>query len=107
MNPPQRLLSLAPDVSMILFALGADNLVVGRTQYCLSAIQNYLHFWGHSGTKIAARLHHWERLPEVSSWPQADHERAAALQPDMVLASGSGTLNAYKAEMFNLDLDAF
>ena len=29
---PRRLLSLAPNVSMILFALGADEAVVGRTQ---------------------------------------------------------------------------
>ena len=33
MSRPQRLLSLSPNVSMILFALGADDRVVGRTRY--------------------------------------------------------------------------
>ena len=42
MHTPRRVVSLSPNVSMILFALGADAVVVGRTQDCLSAIQQYL-----------------------------------------------------------------
>jgi iron complex transport system substrate-binding protein len=107
MSQPRRLLSLAPNISMILFALGADETVVGRTQYCPSSIQNYLDVWGLSGKKIASRLHHWQALPEVGAWPQVDRERAVALQPDMVLASGTGTFAAHEAGMFNLGPDAF
>ena len=40
MHTPRRVVSLSPNVSMILFALGADAVVVGRTQDCLSAIQH-------------------------------------------------------------------
>ena len=32
MHTPRRVVSLSPNVSMILFALGADTVVVGRTQ---------------------------------------------------------------------------
>jgi iron complex transport system substrate-binding protein len=106
MNRPQRLLSLAPNISMILFALAADDAVVGRTQYCPSSIQKYLNVWGFSGKEVALRLRHWQALPEVGAWPQADRERAVALRPDMILTSGTGTLNAYEAEFFDLDPDA-
>ena len=107
MSQPRRLLSLAPNVSMILFALGADDAVVGRTQHCPSSIRNYLDVWELSGREVASRLRRWEALPEIGAWPQADRERAIALQPDMVLASASGTFDAYEAGMFNLGPDAF
>ena len=55
---------------------------------------------------LAPRLRHWEALPEVGGWPRADREQATALRPDMVLTSGTGTLDAYKAEMFGLEPDA-
>jgi ABC-type Fe3+-hydroxamate transport system substrate-binding protein len=92
---------------MILFALGADDAVIGRTQNCPSSIQDYLDVWGLSGKEVASRLRHWEALPEVGAWPQADRERVVALQPDMILASGTGTLDACAAEMFNLAPAAF
>ncbi len=107
MNPPKRLLSLAPNVSMILFALGVDDAVVGRTRHCPSSIQNYLDVWEISGPQVGPRLRHWEALPEIGAWPQVDRELVAALQPDMILASGTGTLAAYEAETFNLGPDAF
>ncbi|HWA44486.1 MAG TPA: ABC transporter substrate-binding protein [Hypericibacter adhaerens] len=107
MSRPQRLLSLSPNVSMILFALGADDRVVGRTHYCLPSIRSYLEVWGLSADAVAPRLRHWEALPEVGGWPQADREQTMALRPDMVLASGTGTLDAYEAGMFGLGPDAF
>lgn len=107
MSQPRRLLSLAPNVSMILFALGADDAVVGRTQHCPSSIRNYLDVWELSGPEVASRLRRWEALPEIGAWPQADRERAVALEPDMIFASVSGTLNAYEAGMFDLSPDAF
>ena len=59
MKTPQRVLSLAPNISMILFALGVDHLVVGRTQICVSSIQNYLSVWGIAGDDVTSRLRHW------------------------------------------------
>jgi iron complex transport system substrate-binding protein len=91
---------------MILFALGADDMVVGRTGHCPLSIRNYLDAWGISVEEVASRLRHWEALPEVGSWPHADRERATALRPDMVLVSGTGTLDAYEPEMFDLPSDA-
>jgi ABC-type Fe3+-hydroxamate transport system substrate-binding protein len=91
---------------MILFALGADETIVGRTQHCPSSIQNYLDVWGLSDKQNTSRLHHWQALPDVGAWPQVDRERAVDLRPDMVLTSGTGTLDAYEAKMFGLDPDA-
>lgn len=105
MKRPQRLLSLAPNISMILFALGADHLVVGRTQACATSIQNYLGVWKISVDEVASQLRHWEALPEVGAWPQADLERAQALRPDMVFTSGIGALSASEAEKLKLDPD--
>ena len=33
-NPPQRIISLAPNVTEILFALGLENEIIGVTRYC-------------------------------------------------------------------------
>ncbi len=33
-NPPQRIVSLAPNVTEILFALGLENRIIGVTRYC-------------------------------------------------------------------------
>ena len=106
MKAPQRIVSLAPNISMILFALGADHLIVGRTQICVASIQNYLSVWKIAGDDIASRLRHWEALPEVGAWPRTDLERARALRPDMILTSGIGALSAREAETFNLDPNA-
>jgi ABC-type Fe3+-hydroxamate transport system substrate-binding protein len=91
---------------MILFALGADDLVVGRTRYCPKSIRNYLNVWGLTAGETAARLDTWEALPEVGAWPKAAREQVVALQPDMVLASGTGTLDVNDAEAFNLAPEA-
>jgi len=106
MKRPKRVLSLAPNISMILFALGVDHLVVGRTQICVASIQNYLSAWKISGDDVASRLRHWERLPEVGAWPSVNLERAIALRPDRIFTSGIGALSASDAGMFNLNSDA-
>jgi iron complex transport system substrate-binding protein len=104
---PRRLLSLAPNVSMILFALGADEAVVGRTNHCVTSIRDYVDTWELSGEEtIARRLAYWEALPDVGAWPRADHERAASLRPDMVLTSASGPFDTHQARMFGLEPEA-
>ncbi len=103
MTHPRRLLSLAPNVSMILFALGADDLVVGRTRHCPLSIQNYLDVWGCAGPEAASRLRSWETLPDLGAWPNTDPGRAAQLEPDTVLVSATGTFNTHDAGMFNVE----
>ena len=103
----RRVVSLSPNVSMILFALGADDCVVGRTSYCPGAIQKYMRVWDIAESAVAHRLHHWNTLPVAGVWPQADPKSVKALQPEMILASGSGPLDAHDAQMFDVEPDRF
>ncbi|MBL7209791.1 MAG: cobalamin-binding protein [Dehalococcoidia bacterium] len=65
---PQRIISLAPSNTEILFALGLDNRVVGVTEYC-----NY---------PEAATA-----KPEVGGFSTVDIEKVVSLDPDLVLAT--------------------
>jgi iron complex transport system substrate-binding protein len=64
---PQRIISLAPSVTEILFALGLDNRIVGVTDYC-----DY---------PEAAKA-----KPRVASYTTPNMEKLISLQPDLVLA---------------------
>lgn len=98
MSAPDRVVSLSPNVSMILFALGADELVVGRTEYCLPAIQHYVSVWELPPSTATVRLQHWSAIPVVGVWPLADAEPIRALQPDLILTSGSGAFGVHDAQ---------
>ena len=106
MHTLRRVVSLSPNVSMILFALGADAVVVGRTQDCLPAIQQYLRMWRIPEPTMAPRLQHWQGLPVVGAWPLADRESVKALQPEAILTSGSGPFGVHDAPTFGVAADA-
>ena len=106
MHTPRRVVSLSPNVSMILFALGADAVVVGRTQDCLPAIQQYLRVWRIPEHTVAQRLQHWQGLPVVGAWPLADRESVKTLQPEAILTSGSGPFGVHDAQTFGVAADA-
>ena len=106
MNTPRRVVSLSPNVSMILFALGADEVVVGRTQDCLPAIQQYLTVWRIPAPTVMHRLQHWQALPVVGAWPLADREAITALQPESILTSGSGPFGVHEAQTFGVAAEA-
>jgi ABC-type Fe3+-hydroxamate transport system substrate-binding protein len=106
MHTPRRVVSLSPNVSMMLFALGADAVVVGRTQDCLPAIQHYLRVWRIPEHTVAQRLQHWQGLPVVGAWPHADRESVKALQPEAILTSGSGPFGVHEAQTFGVAADA-
>ena len=106
MKTPRRVVSLSPNVSMILFALGADEAVVGRTQDCLLAIQQYLTGWRIPEHTVAHRLQHWQTLPVVGAWPLADRESIKALQPESILTSGSGPFGVHDAQTFGVEAEA-
>jgi ABC-type Fe3+-hydroxamate transport system substrate-binding protein len=91
---------------MILFALSADAVVVGRTQDCLPAIQHYLRVWRIPEHTVAQRLQHWQGLPVVGAWPLADRESVKALQPEAILTSGSGPFGVHEAQTFGVATDA-
>jgi len=70
-RPAQRIVSLSPGITELLFGLGAGDRVVGVSDY--------------SDTPPAARA-----LPRVSRAQGIDLERIAALAPDLIVAWGSG-----------------
>lgn len=70
-TPPRRIVSLAPNITEILFALGADEETVGVTLNC-----NYP-----------------ERVKEkarVGNYISLDFERILSLKPDLIIATGAG-----------------
>jgi len=79
-SPPERIVSLAPSNTEILFAIGAGDKVVGVTDYC-----NYPYnftAWIESGN-----------MTSIGSYYGPSVEPIIALEPDLVLAS-SGSLDA-------------
>ncbi len=84
---PQRIISLAPNITELLFAVGAGPQLVAVSQY--------------SDYPEAARL-----LPRVASALGADYERILALDPDLVIAwsSGNGTRVIQRLEALGIPL---
>ena len=68
---PQRVVSLAPNITEMVFALGAGELLIGRSRF-----SNY----------PPEAL----RLPALGSYYRPDIERIVALRPDLCLASRDG-----------------
>ncbi len=69
--PPKRIVSLAPNITEILFSLGLDEEVVGVSIHC-----NY-------PDKVKNRV-------RVGSYINIDFERVISLKPDLILATGAG-----------------
>ncbi|UCF80785.1 MAG: cobalamin-binding protein [Acidobacteriota bacterium] len=67
---PERIVSLAPSHTEILFALGLEQRIVGVTDHC-----DY---------PLAARLQ-----AKVGGWLAVESEKVAALRPDLVLTASS------------------
>jgi iron complex transport system substrate-binding protein len=70
-NPAQRVVSLAPHTTELLFAAGAGRQVVGAV--------------AHSDYPPAA-----EDIPRVGGYSNLDYERILSLSPDLVVAWASG-----------------
>lgn len=70
-GPPRRIVSLAPNITEILFRLGLDEEIVGVSLHC-----NY-------PEKAKTR-------PPVGSYIRLDFERILSLRPDLVIATGAG-----------------
>lgn len=73
-KPPQRIVSLAPAVTEMLFAIGAGNRVVGVTSYC-----DY---------PPAAK-----KLPKVGGFTNPSLEKIVNLRPELVVAMRGNPLN--------------
>ncbi len=69
--PPKRIVSLAPNVTEILFSLGLNEEVVGVSTHC-----NY-------PERVKDRI-------RVGSYISIDFERIVSLKPDLIIATGAG-----------------
>jgi iron complex transport system substrate-binding protein len=69
--PPKRIVSLAPNVTEILFSLGLDEEIVGVSIHC--------NFPEKAKTKV-----------QVGSYISLDFERIVSLKPDLIIATGAG-----------------
>ncbi len=87
-GPAQRIVSLAPHVTELLFSAGAGGRIVGVVEY--------------SDYPPAARA-----LPRVGSYNAVDMERILALRPDLVIAWASGNPPALIEQLRSLGLTVF
>ncbi len=69
--PPKRIVSLAPNVTEILFSLGLDEEIVGVSTHC--------NFPAKARSKV-----------RVGSYIRLDFEKIASLNPDVIIATGAG-----------------
>lgn len=85
---PQRLISLAPGITEMIFALERQDILLGTTQF-----SNY---------PAAAR-----HIPRIGSYIQPDLERIAALRPDLVLATRDGNPRQVIERLAGLGIPVF
>lgn len=64
-DPLKRVVSLAPNITEIMFRIGAGDLLIGRTEFCLYP--------------EAA-----QQVPAVGGYLNPDYEKLVALQPDII-----------------------
>ena len=69
--PPKRIVSLAPNITEILFSLGLDEEIVGVSTHC--------NFPAMARSKV-----------RVGSYIRLDFEKIASLHPDVIIATGAG-----------------
>jgi iron complex transport system substrate-binding protein len=69
--PPKRIISLAPNITEILFDLGLDEEIIGVSIHC--------NFPEKAKTKV-----------RVGSYINLDYERILSLNPDLIIATGAG-----------------
>jgi iron complex transport system substrate-binding protein len=87
-HPPQRIISLVPSVTEIIFALGGEEKLVGVTDYC--------------DFPPAAK-----QKPKVGSMLSPSLEIIVASRPDVVVATDSGNRKETMAEIDRLGIPVF
>jgi iron complex transport system substrate-binding protein len=86
--PPRRIVSLVPGVTEMLFAIGADDRLVGRTDFC-----DY---------PAAARA-----KPSVGGMVAPSLELLVALKPDLVVVTSSGNSDDTRVQLERLRLPVY
>jgi len=85
---PRRIVSLVPSVTELLFALGADDRLIGVTDYC--------------DFPSAAR-----RKPSVGGMVAPNLEVIVALRPDLVVATDAGTRRETFEQLSRLNIPVY
>jgi iron complex transport system substrate-binding protein len=87
-QPAQRIISLAPHITELLFAAGAGEHVVGTVEY-----SNY--------PTVA------QRIPRVGDSAQLDLERIVALKPDLIVVWQNGNAQRQLDKLLRLGIPVF
>lgn len=86
--PPRRIVSLAPNLTEMVYALGAGELLAGRTAYC-----DY-------PAEVAA-------VPVVSDIQTPDYEKILTIRPDLVLMTFAGNSEGAYRKLKDLGVPVF
>ena len=86
--PPKRIVSLAPNITEILFRLGLDEEIVGVSIHC--------NFPEKAKTKV-----------QVGSYISLDFERVVSLNPDLIIATGAGNTRDMVERLENLGVPTY
>ncbi len=86
--PPKRIVSLAPNITEILFSLGLDEEIVGVSIHC--------NFPEKAKTKV-----------RVGSYISLDFEKITSLKPDLIIATGAGNTRDMIDRLEKLGFPAF
>ena len=86
--PPKRIISLAPNITEILFDLGLDEEVVGVSIHC------------DFPEKAKTR-------PRVGSYISLDYEKIISLKPDLIIATGAGNTREMVERLEKLGFPAY
>ncbi len=86
--PPRRLVSMAPNITEALYAIGADSLLVGVTTFCTYPPQ--------AGEKT-----------KIGDYINPDYETITALKPDLILLNVESKSNPTYQALENLGLPIF
>lgn len=85
---PERIISLAPSVTEVLYMLGAENRLVGVTTHC---------DWPEAA----------KSKPKIGSLLTPDYEAVLAARPDLIIASTAGNDRAAVEKLAGLGLPVF
>jgi ABC-type Fe3+-hydroxamate transport system substrate-binding protein len=87
--PPRTIVSLVPSLTEALFAMGAEQTVIGRTKYCVEP------------AGVVARV------PAVGGTKDPDVARIISLQPDLVIASAEENVREHVEALIDAGLRVY
>ena len=87
-NPPQKVVSIAPNITEIIFAIGAEDKLVGRSQACDYPDEVLM-------------------FPEITTFPQLDLEQLKVLDADLIFSTDEIFTKDDLAQLDRLDFPVF